>query len=87
MIRQTTTMSDVFPYILSVLGIAALLTIGRGHWWGWGIAFTNECLWIMFAITTEQYGFLLGAFAYGAVNVYNAVRWHRGWHQKGRQTH
>lgn len=80
-------MSEVFPYILSVLGITGLLAIGRRLWWGWIIALANECLWILFALATEQHGFLLGAFFYGAVNAYNAVFWFRAWRWKGHQTH
>lgn len=65
----------MMPYILSIIGVTALLIIGRNHWAGWILAFTNECLWIGFAITTKQYGFILGAVFYGTVNAYNAIRW------------
>ena len=68
-------MREVMPYVLSVIGVMAMLTIGRNHWYGWAIAFTNECLWLIFAITTTQYGFILGAAIYGAVNAYNAYNW------------
>jgi hypothetical protein len=65
------------PYILSVIGVTAMLVIGSGKWWGWAIAFINECLWVGFAITTRQYGFILGAAFYGTVNAYNAYKWRR----------
>lgn len=63
------------PYILSIIGVSGLFTIGLHKWWGWVIAFVNECLWIGFAIATKQYGFILGAVVYGAVNAYNAMKW------------
>jgi len=65
------------PYILSVIGVAGMLVIGRGYWWGWVIAFVNECLWVAFAVATRQYGFILGAAFYGTVNAYNAHRWYK----------
>jgi len=64
-------------YVLSVIGVTGLFVIGRGKWYGWLIAFLNECLWVTFALTTKQYGFLLGAGVYGTVNVYNARKWRR----------
>lgn len=52
-----------------------MLVIGTHRWWGWLIAFTNECLWVAFAVATRQYGFILGAAFYGTVNAFNAYRW------------
>lgn len=63
------------PYILSIVGVTALIIIGRNHWAGWILAFINECLWVWFAIHSKQYGFIIGAAFYGAVNAYNAARW------------
>jgi hypothetical protein len=65
----------MMPYVLSIVGVAAMLVIGRGYWYGWIVAFINECLWLGFAIATKQYGFILGATVYGGVNIYNALRW------------
>lgn len=80
-------MTEAFPYLLSTLGVTALFVIGRGLWWGWLVALTNECLWVFFALATGQHGFLLGAFVYGIVNAFNAVRWLGTHPHKGRQTH
>ena len=68
----------MMPYILSVIGVTALVMVGRHMWQGWVLAFCNECLWVGFALATRQYGFILGAVVYGTVNTYNAVRWRRG---------
>ena len=65
----------VFPWMLSIVGVTAMLIVGRGVWWGWSIAFANECLWIAYALATQQRGFILGAVCYGAVNLTNAHRW------------
>ena len=34
-------------------------------------------LWFTYAIVTEQYGFILSAFAYGFVYAKNFLAWHR----------
>jgi len=68
----------MMPYVLSVIGVTALVIIGRGYWWGWVLAFANECIWVGFALATRQYGFILGAIVYGSVNIYNARRWYVG---------
>jgi vancomycin permeability regulator SanA len=65
----------IMPYILSIIGVCGMLVIGTHRWWGWLIAFTNECLWVAFAVATRQYGFILGAAFYGTVNAFNAYRW------------
>lgn len=67
----------MMPYILSIVGVTGMLVIGAGRWWGWVIALANECLWLGFAIVTQQYGFIIGAAIYGTVNAYNAMRWRR----------
>jgi hypothetical protein len=67
----------MMPYILSIIGVSALWLIGRRKWWGWGIAWGNECLWVAFAVSTQQYGFILGSAVYGSINMANAIVWRR----------
>lgn len=67
----------IMPYVLSVIGVTAMLVIGAGRWYGWMVAFVNECLWLVFAFVTKQYGFIVGAAVYGSVNAYNAHRWYK----------
>jgi hypothetical protein len=35
----------------------------------------NEAVWIIYAIITEQYGFIVSAFAYGAVYIKSYLHW------------
>lgn len=65
----------MWSYILSIVGVTGLFFAGRGQWWAWGIAFFNEMLWIIYALTTEQYGFIFGAVAYAMVHAKNARDW------------
>jgi nicotinamide riboside transporter PnuC len=67
----------MMPYILSIIGVTALILIGKRKQLGWALAFTNECLWLLFAIATKQYGFIIGALVYGSVNAYNYSIWRK----------
>jgi hypothetical protein len=67
----------MMPYILSIVGVSALWLIGRRRWYGWLLAWCNECIWVAFAVATQQYGFILGAIVYGTINMANAIVWKR----------
>jgi hypothetical protein len=58
--------------VLGTLGVTGLLIAGNRVWWGWLINLVNEILWIVYAIRTKQYGFILMAIAYAAVYARNA---------------
>jgi hypothetical protein len=59
------------------IGITGLYLAGRKSAWGWAIGFGVQPLWVAYAMATEQYGFIVGAIAYGAVNARNFLRWKR----------
>ena len=63
-------------WVLTLFGVSSLWMAGAGRWWAWGLCIINECLWIWYAIATHQYGFIVGAIAYGTVN---ARHLHAGW--------
>jgi len=64
-------------WLLSIVGIIGLISVGRKRWWGFAIGLCNEVLWVYFAITRQEYGLILGAVMYGAVNIYNGTKWRR----------
>lgn len=64
-------------WLLSLVGITGLIAVGRHKWWGFAIGLGNECLWVYFAITRQEYGLILGAIMYGTVNLMNMIRWRR----------
>ena len=66
---------QLWSWLLSAIGVTGLLMVGRRRWWGWLIAFTNEVLWIGYALVTRQYGFIFGAAAYMSVHIHNAKKW------------
>jgi hypothetical protein len=67
----------MWSWVLGTIGVTALFHIGKGRWWGWAIAFTNECLWMTYGISTKQYGFCFAALCYGTVNFTSGHNWRK----------
>jgi len=63
---------SLWSWVLGALGVTGLLIAGNRVWWGWLINLANEILWIVYAIRTKQYGFILMAIAYALVYARNA---------------
>lgn len=68
-------MTQAWSWLLGILGVTALVCIGRYRWWGWWLAFVNECLWVVYAVVTKQWGFIFAALCYGSVNLYHGRKW------------
>lgn len=67
----------IWSFVLAAVGIAGIYLAGRKSKWGWGLGLAAQVLWLVFALTTAQYGFILTAVAYGAVYAKNLWQWHR----------
>lgn len=72
-------MSDglLWSFVLSGVGIVGIILAGSKRKVGWLVGFLVQPLWIVFAITTGQYGFILNAVIYAAVYARNWLRWRR----------
>ena len=72
-------MSDnlVWSIVLSVIGVLGIYIAGSKNVVGWLLGFFAQILWLIFALTTEQYGFILSALAYGWVYGRNYLKWRR----------
>lgn len=66
-----------WSWILVAIGVSGIFLVGRKTIWGWLILCVNECLWIIYAVTTEQHGFIVGAIIYGIVYVKSFLHWRR----------
>lgn len=62
---------------LAGIGILGIYLAGSKNMWGWAVSFGAQIAWIVFAIVTQQYGFILSALAYGWVYGRNYLRWRR----------
>jgi len=65
----------VWSWILAAIGVTGIFLVGRKTIWGWLVLCVNECLWIAYALATEQYGFILAAVAYGIVYIKSFMHW------------
>jgi hypothetical protein len=65
----------MWSYVLAAIGVTGIFFVGRKTIWGWLVLLLNEFLWIMYAITTEQYGFIFAAVAYGFVYIKSFMHW------------
>lgn len=74
----TSTGRDLmWSWVLAAIGVTGIFLVGRKTIWGWLILCVNECLWIIYALTTKQYGFIVAAIAYGIVYVKSFIHWKR----------
>lgn len=64
-----------WSWILATIGVTGIFFVGRKTIWGWLVLLFNECLWIVYAITTEQYGFIVAALAYAVVYLRSYIHW------------
>lgn len=71
------TVNLVWSIALSVIGITGIFIAGKKNMWGWFIGFGAQFLWIIFAVTTKQYGFILSALAYAWVYGWNWTKWRK----------
>lgn len=63
--------------VLGSIGIVGILLAGSKNKFGWAIGFGAQFLWITYAITTEQYGFIPMSLCYGSVYARNFYRWRK----------
>jgi nicotinamide riboside transporter PnuC len=68
---------EYWSYLLAIIGVTGIFFVGRKTIWGWLVLCVSECLWIVYALQTKQYGFIISALAYGAVYIKSFVGWRR----------
>ena len=68
-------MSPYWSYLLTAVGIFGIYLAGRKNLYGWAVGLGAQVLWIAYAVSTEQWGFIVSAFAYGSVYARNWSRW------------
>ena len=73
----------IWSFVLAAVGIAGIYLAGKKSKWGWGLGLGAQVLWLIFALVTAQYGFILTAVAYGAVYGKNLWQWHREESKRG----
>jgi hypothetical protein len=69
--------SNYAHWVLACIGVSGIYFVGRKTLWGWFVLLFNECLWIAYALVTDQYGFIFAAVAYAAVYIRSYLHWRR----------
>lgn len=65
----------IWSIALAAIGILGIYLAGNKSKFGWAVSFGAQALWLIFALVTTQYGFILSALAYGWVYGRNFLRW------------
>ena len=64
-----------WSWLLTAVGVTGLYFAGRKRSLGWAIGLGAQVLWVAYALTTDQYGFLVSAGAYGWIYAKNFRAW------------
>jgi nicotinamide riboside transporter PnuC len=67
----------MWSWVLAIIGVTGIFLVGKKTIWGWLVLLLNETIWIIYAVNTEQYGFIVMALAYAAVYVKSYIHWKR----------
>jgi len=64
-----------WSFALTTIGVVGLVFVYRSQSLvGPGIGLAVQALWIAYAVSTQQWWFLLSAFTYGAANIYGIAK-------------
>lgn len=65
----------IWSLVLAAVGILGLIMAGRKMSAGWLVGLLAQVLWIIYALVTHQWGFLISALVYGTVYARNWYLW------------
>lgn len=66
-----------WSYLLTAVGLTGFVLAGRKVWWCWYVNLACQVLWFIYAMVSEQYGFIVGSIVYTLVFSNNAIQWTR----------
>jgi len=67
--------NEYWSWALSCLGGFGIYLAGKKDWRGWAIGIVNEILWLVYAVITNQYGFIFGSVLYSTILINNLYGW------------
>jgi nicotinamide riboside transporter PnuC len=70
-------MDQYWSWLLAVVGVTGIYVVGRKTIWGWPVLLVNEFIWIAYALTTKQYGFIAMAIAHALVYIKSYHQWRK----------
>lgn len=69
--------SQWWSWALALIGCTGFWLVGSGKRWGWMVNIGVQVLWIIYAIVTQQWGFIVASIVYGVVFIRNLRRAYR----------
>jgi hypothetical protein len=66
-----------WSWVLTAVGVFGLWLAGRKSPWGWAVGLGAQVLWLAYAVSTDQYGFIVSAGAYFWVYLKNFRAWRK----------
>lgn len=73
---------NIWSWILGAVSVCTVYIALHGKWYAWAVGWFAQALWAIYAILTNQYGFLVSCIAFVAV-YYTGFR---KWRADGRTT-
>ena len=73
----------LWSWLLTTIGIIGLYLAGSKKRKGWAIGLASQGLWVIYALSTNQLGFLASAGVYGFVYARNYWLWKRSESSEG----
>ena len=64
-----------WSFALTAAGIVGLWLTGRKSRWGFALGLLAQVLWFVYAVTTQQWGFILSCCLFGYLYARNFIRW------------
>ena len=65
----------LWSFILTAVGIVGLWLTGRKSRWGFAVGLAAQVLWFLYAILTQQWGFIASCCLFGFLYARNFWRW------------
>lgn len=70
-------MVEYWSWLLAILGVSGMYFVGKKSIWGWPVLLANEVIWVVYALFTQQYGFIVMAIAYAIVYIKSYFEWRK----------
>ena len=68
---------ELWSWALALIGMTGVYFTTKKMIAGFVVGVSVQILWIAYAVSTAQYGFIFSAIGYGAINAIGIYRWRK----------